>query len=229
MVAEFTDHTLKQKVYADLRRSIIMGHRLPGERIDVRQIARHYGTSVTPVREAMQMLNQEGLVAAKPHSGYRVTRLTLKQLKDLLELRRILELAAVEQAARRITGEQLAELEATYTGYTGDDDESYDRYTSENRRFHVLIAQASGNGELAELLGHVHDRLARCMVLRQAGETMQYGHAQIVEALRCRDAGQARLAMAAELDETNQIVLERLIQEQGDTWHLDASASQRVT
>ena len=117
MSAESGDHnTLKHKVYADLRQAIIMGRRQPGDKIDVRQIARHYGTSITPVREAMQMLNQEGLIVIKPHSGFRVTRLTLKQLKDLLDLREILEVAAVERAASRITEAQLAELEASYSG-----------------------------------------------------------------------------------------------------------------
>lgn len=213
-------NTLKHKVYTDLRRAIIMGHRLPGEKLDVRQIARHYGMSITPVREAMQMLNQEGLVAIKPHSSFRVTHLTLKQLQDLLDLREILELAAVERAARRITEDQLDLLGASYTGYTGDDDESYTRYTAENRQFHVLIAQASGNQELCEMLGHLHDRLARFMVLRQAGKTMQYSHTRIIEALRSRDAALARQAMLDELSETRQIVLERVIQKQGNVWHV---------
>lgn len=217
--------TLKHQIYTELRRSIIMGHRLPGEKIDVRQIARHYGTSITPIREALQMLNQEGLVTIRPHSGYLVMQLTLKQLRDLFDLREILELAAAERAARRITPEQLEELEGVSAGYTGDDDDSYARYTAENRRFHTLIAQATGNHELAEMLGNLHDRLARFMVLRHAGETMHHSHACIIEALCARDADAARQAMLDELNETREIVLDRVIQEQGDTWRL---SQQRV-
>lgn len=218
--AGIENSTLKNRIYTELRRSIIMGHRLPGERIDVRQIARHYGTSVTPVREALQMLNQEGLVTIKSHSRYLVTQLTLKQLRDLLDLREILELASVERAATRITEKQLKELEAVYAGYTGDDDESYTRYTNENRRFHCLIAQATGNHELAAMLGHLHDRLARFMVLRRAGQTMQHSHARIVEALRNHDVDVARQAVLDELTDTRQIVLEQIIQEEGHSWHL---------
>jgi DNA-binding GntR family transcriptional regulator len=221
VLKEAGNSTLKNKIYVELRSSIIMGHRLPGEKIDVRQLAQGYGTSITPVREALQMLNQEGLVTIKSHSGYLVTQLTLKQLRDLLELREILELASVERAATRITEDQIAELKAVYAGYTGDDDESYARYTAENRRFYVLIARATGNQELAEMLGHLHDRLARFMVLRRAGETMQYTRAHIVEALHSRDVGKARQAMLNELLDTRQVVLERVIQEQGDSWQLD--------
>lgn len=212
--------TRKHRIYADLRRSVIMGRRLPGERIDARELARRYGTSITPVREALQMLHQEGLVTIKPHVGYLVTQVTLKQLRDLMELREILELAAVERAASRITSQQLRELEEIYAGYTGDDDESYARYTAENRTFHCAIAQATGNQELTDVLGHLHDRLARFMVLRHAGETMQYSHARIVEALRARRADEACRAMRDELIETHEIVMERVIQEQGDYWAL---------
>jgi DNA-binding GntR family transcriptional regulator len=217
---EAGDGTLKNRIYADLRRSIIMGHRLPGAKINVREIAEQYDASITPVREALQMLHQEGLVTIKPHSGYLVTRLTLKQLRDLFELREILELAAVERAARRISDPQIGEMERTYAGYSGDDDESYDRYTAENRRFHCLIAEATGNQELTEMLGHVHDRLARFMVMRRAGHNMQQSHARIIQALRDRDPEAARDALSDELADTRSIVLDRVIEEQGAGWHV---------
>jgi DNA-binding GntR family transcriptional regulator len=219
---EIRNGTLKGGIYAELRRSIIMGHRLPGQKINIREIAQVYGSSITPIREALQMLEQEGLVTIRPHSGYLVTRLTLRQLRDLIELREILELASVERAAARITSEQLHELQAVYTGYTGDDDESYTRYTAENRRFHTLIARATGNQELADALGHLHDRLARFMVLRRTGQTMQYSHQRIVDALRAHDPSAARQAMLDELVDTREIVLNRVIQEQGDLWHVAA-------
>ena len=70
------------------------------------------------------------------------------------------------------------------------------------------------------MLGHLHDRLARFMVLRHAGETMQHSHARIIEALSAGDVVAARQAMYDELAETRQILLDRVIQDQGDTWHL---------
>jgi DNA-binding GntR family transcriptional regulator len=215
------DGTHKVRIYRDLRRAIIMGRRTPGDRIDAREESERYGTSITPVREALQMLDQEGLVEIRSHSGYLVTRLTLKQLSDLFDLREILELAGVDRAVERITEEQIDQLEQVYAGYTGDDDESYARYTAENREFHVRIAQAGGNAELAELLGHLHDRLARFMVVRHAGQTMQFSHRRIIEGLRSRNRESTRRALLEELLDTRQVVLERVIQEQGDAWELD--------
>lgn len=217
--------TSKKLIYKELRRSIIVGHRQPGERLDLDALTESYGTSVTPVRDALQMLSQEGLVSIKPRSGYFVTHITLKQLRDMLELREILEVASIERAVVRITEEQLEQLEHVHAGYTGEDDESYDRYMDENRRFHYLIAQASGNQELAEMLGHLHDRLARFMVLCRAGETLEPRHALLIEALRTREVATARQAILNEMNETHEAILERVIQEEGASWRLGARAS----
>jgi len=212
--------TSKDLIYEEVRRSIIMGHRKPGERLDLDALSKSYGTSITPVRDALQMLSHEGLVTIKPRSGYFVTHITLKQLSDMLELREILEVASAERAAIQITSEQLEQLEYVHAGYTGEDDESYERYMDENRRFHYLIAQASGNQELVEALGHLHDRLVRFMVMCRVGETLEPRHALVIEALRTRDVVAARQAMLDEVNETRETVLERVIQEEGAFWRL---------
>ncbi len=212
--------TSKSLIYKKLRRSIGVGHRKQGERLDLAALAESYGTSVTPVRDALQMLSQEGLVTIKPRSGYFVTHITLKQLRDMLELREILEIASVERAAVQITDKQLEQLEHVHSGYTGKDDESYERYMDENRRFHCLIAEASGNRELAEALGRLHDRLIRFMVLCRVGETLERRHALVIEALRTHDVATARQAMLDEINETRETILERVIQEEGAFWRL---------
>lgn len=160
------------------------------------------------------------MVTIKPRSGYFVTHITLKQLRDMLELREILEVASIERAAVRITEEQLEQLQHVHAGYTGEDDESYDRYMDENRHLHYLIAQASGNQELAEMLGHLLDRLARFMVMCRAGKTLEPRHARLIEVLCTRDVAAARQAILDEINETRDTILERVIQEEGAFWRL---------
>lgn len=215
--------TTKLKIYKEIRRSIIMGHRKPGERLDIDEIARQYNTSITPVRDALQMLTQEGLVSIKPRSGYFVTRMTLKQLRDMMELRKILELAAVERAAMRITPAQIQELRSVHAGYTGDDDVSYDRYTDENRKFHVSIAIASGNLELAEMISRLHDRLARFMVLRHAGQSQEFTHARIVDALEKHDPEAAKRALLDDIEVSHDEIIDEIIEEKADSWHVDTT------
>lgn len=213
--------TSKTRIYREVRRAIIMGHCRPGERLDVEELARRYETSVTPVRDALQMLDQEGLVMIKPRSGYFVARITLKELRDMMDLRKILEVAAIERAALRITEEQVAALRSVHAGYTGDDDESYDRYTDENRNFHYSLAQASGNQELAVMLGHLMDRLARFMVLRHAGKSQEVTHARIVDALLSHDVDGARQALLDDIDTSRDAILDMVLEEESASWHLD--------
>ena len=222
--AVYSDDTSKERIHRELRRDIIMGHLGPGERLSVNDLAARYGISITPIRDALQMLGQEGLVTIRPRSGYFVTSITLKQLRDLLDLREILEVAAVERSAVRVTAAELDELAHVHAGYTGDDDESYDRYTDENRRFHQLVANASGNQELAAELARVHDRLARFMVMRHAGATQPHTHARIQEALRAHDVAAAREAMLEEINETRDMLLDRVMQEEGSYWALGTHA-----
>lgn len=220
MVPKQIEETSKILIYKKLRRSVIMGHRESGERLNVEAIAQEYNTSVTPVRDALQMLNHEGLVVIKPRSGYFVASITLKQLRDLLDVRRILELSAVERGALRINEEQIHELQIVHAGYTGDDDESYDRYTDENRRFHYLVAKASGNNELADMVGRLHDQLARFMVMRRAGKTMEVTHKRIVEALDAHDVEAARQALLDDIDRAHEAILDSVMEEDAESWHL---------
>jgi len=220
MFPSWEDDTSKNAIYVELRRSILMGYRKPGERFEVESVAQQYNTSVTPVRDALQMLSQEGLVVVKPRSGYFVARTTLKQLRDLLDMRHILELAAVERAAERITPEQIAELRAVHGGYTGDDDVSYDRYTDENRRFHVLLAKASGNNELAQLMGRLHDRLAPFMVMRHGGRTQVETHKHIIDALEAHQVETAREMLLDDIEKSHESILDKVLQKEAETWHV---------
>lgn len=220
MFPVWEDDTSKSAIYVELRRSILMGHQKPGERFDVEAIAQQYNTSVTPVRDALQMLSQEGLVNIKPRSGYFVARTTLKQLRDLLDMRHILELAAVERAAVKITDEQIAELRAVHAGYTGDDDVSYDRYTDENRRFHYLLAKASGNNELTQLMGRLHDRLAPFMVMRHGGRTQVETHKRIIDAIATHDVETAREALLDDIEKSHESILDKILQKEAETWHV---------
>jgi DNA-binding GntR family transcriptional regulator len=215
-----SDKTSKSVIYRKLRRSIIMGNRESGERLNPEALAEEYSTSVTPVRDALQMLSHEGLVVIKPRSGYFVATITLKHLRDLLDVRRILELSAVERAANRVTPAQIEELKAIHAGYTGDDEESYDRYTDENRNFHYLLAKASGNNELAELVAKLHDQLARFMVMRKAGKTMEVTHKKIIDAMEAHEVETARQALLEDIERAHEAILDSIIEEDSETWHL---------
>ena len=166
------------------------------------------------------MLSQEDLVTIKPRSGYYVTLVTLKELNDMLELREIMELAAVERAADKITPQQIEALERVHAGFTDDNDETYSRYTEENHDFHYLVAKASGNDELARQIGHLHDRLARFMIIVRSGKYMADIHGRLIKRLKSRDSAGAKKTLKKELDEARRAIMDRIMQEEAGSWHL---------
>ena len=220
MCAAKLDETNKSLIYKKLRRSIIMGHRNSGTRLNIDELANEYNTSVTPVRDALQMLNNEGLVEIKPRSGYFVAHITLHKLRELLDIRRLLELAAVERAAKRNNPELIQEMRRVHAGYTGDDDEAYDRYTDENRHFHYLLGKASGNDELAEMIGKLHDQLARFMVIRRAGPTLERTHSLIIDAIEAGDTETARQALLNDIDPAHDAILDDVLAGEGKSWRI---------
>ncbi len=215
-----TGNATKHIIYRRIRSDIITGSKKPGERLSIDVLKNEFGTSVTPVRDALQMLNQEDLVTIKPRSGYYVTLVSLKELNDMLELRQILELAAVERAAEKITHEQIAVLENVHAGYTNEENETYSRYTEENQDFHYLVAKASGNQELARQIKHLHDRLARFVVIVRSGKYMIDIHMRLIKKLEAHDPVGAKKTLQKELDEGRRAIMDKIMQEEAGFWHL---------
>jgi DNA-binding GntR family transcriptional regulator len=128
--------------------------------------------------------------------------------------------ASIERAVSNATPEQIAALRSVHAGYTGDDDLSYDRYTDENRRFHYLLAQASGNHELTQLMGRLHDRLARFMVMRHGGSTQMETHERIVDAIEARDLEAAREALIDDIERSHESILDKVLREEAQSWQV---------
>ncbi|MEN8212525.1 MAG: GntR family transcriptional regulator [Thermodesulfobacteriota bacterium] len=214
----------KHIIYKKIRTDIITGKKKPGERLSIDILKNDFGTSVTPVRDALQMLNQEDLITIKPRSGYYVAKVSLKELNDMLELRQILELAAIERAAEKINPKQIAALEKVHAGYTNENDETYSRYTKENRNFHYMIAQASGNHELAHQIGHIHDRLARFTTIVRSGKHMIDIHGRLIEHLKAHDPAKAKTALQEELDQGRTAIMDKIMQEEASSWHMGTNS-----
>lgn len=215
--------TSKQRVYKQLRRAIVLGQLEPGEKLQLDDLAARYDTSVTPVREALQMLTQEDLITSKPHSGYFVTQMTVKKLADLFELREILELAAIQRAVPQISEAQLEQLENVHSTNLQDDIDSYERAVIENKQFHYLIALASGNLELAGMLGKVHDQLARFFVSVHSPDEVIQIHSKLINALRSHDVVLARQTLLDEINETRDFTFMHVIEKEGTAWYLGTS------
>lgn len=177
-------------------RSDILDQRIPiGEILLEKEVAARLSVSKTPVREALALLCQEGLVQLFPRRGYVVRGLSVQEVLDTFDLRVILEGAAAERAARHLTADELdllAELcehDCCRTSQLGDNAQREDMLHSLD--FHLIIARGSRN----QLLATDVERLLRAS-RRITAIGFTYGHhAGIVDALRARDPAASRRAM----------------------------------
>src|SRR5215210_2300727 len=103
--------TIKDEIYAALRERIVFGEIGPGDRLVETDLAARFGVSKTPVREALLMLEAEGLVRLRAHRGAEVSRLTRAEWDDLIYLRDVLEIGALDDIVATMNGADFAVAE----------------------------------------------------------------------------------------------------------------------
>ena len=131
---------LRDVVFQTLRQAILYGELKPGERLMEVHLAERLGVSRTPIREAIRKLELEGLVVMIPRRGAVVASITEKDLKDVLEVRRTLEILAGEVACERITPKLLEELKEAGEEFGRlKDAEDVNCLADADVRFHEII------------------------------------------------------------------------------------------
>lgn len=195
------DTSLAGDVARRLEEDILRGAIRPGQRLDERELSERYGVSRTPVREALQRLSASGLASARGRQGLQVSQFSVADLLDALSVVASMEALAASQAARRITQEQRAVLEAEHAACgaaiaAGD----YDAFYDANIRFHDAIAAASHNRVLQDELRRLSVKTApyRRAITFQPGRMPQSQpeHAAVLAAILRNDATAAGERMA---------------------------------
>lgn len=139
-----------QRIRVELENDIVDGRLLPGARIDPEELARRYGCSRTPVREALQALEASGLLRVQAKRGTFVAELTAEDLMERFEVMAEIEALCATLACRRALPDALAAIEAAMEGCeAAAQDADLDGYYCENTKFHRAIYAASGNRFLA--------------------------------------------------------------------------------
>ena len=188
---------LRDVVFQTLRKAILRGELKPGERLMEIALANKLGVSRTPVREAIRMLEQEGLVIMIPRKGAQVAQITMKDLNDVLEVRMGLEELAMQFACKRITPEQVAELRRALLEIErllATDDVT--ALAQADVDFHDIIYRATDNRRLNQIINNVREQMYRYRVeylkdSRIRGTLLQE-HREIYQAVAARDTEKAR-------------------------------------
>lgn len=152
---------LTELAYLHIKRYILDGTFSEGTKLTEDTLAARLGISKSPVREALNRLESEGLVSIEPRRGAYVRRFTLQEACDLYGLREVLEVHAVGLA--RITPSFLKDLADSIERIKADlDERNAIAYVEEDIRFHNLIAAATGNKELCRILENISQKTALC-------------------------------------------------------------------
>lgn len=190
---------LRDHVQEALREAIISGRFRSGDKLNERLLAAELGVSTTPVKEALQRLQIDGLVRIEPRRGA-YARFNAEQAEQMMLARAALEGMIAREAARRASDDDLAGLDH-HVAEMGDATQAgaVEQLILLNERFHDAIQVASGCAYLASLLDgqRMYDHAARIALLGDPAERKRAlrEHRAIARALADRDADRAEAAM----------------------------------
>ncbi len=192
---------------AYIKKRLISGEFASGARLTEEGLARDLGLSRTPVREAIRRLVADGVLRFKPNSGTFVAEWTDDEIRQIFDLRTLLEAQIAEAAALSITPQELAALEEVQRELEAAADRRGDaalqRRSALNRRFHALIAAASRKTRLAGALASaiempIVQQTFRRYSAKQATRSLAH-HQELLDALRARDPQWARAVMTSHI------------------------------
>ena len=209
---------LRDVVFNTLRRAILKGELKPGERLMEIALADKLGVSRTPIREAIRKLELEGLVVMAPRKGAKVASITERDLNDVLEVRKGMEVLAISLACKRITGEELEKLETIEQSFQKlIESGNLTELAEMDVKFHDIIYQATNNQRLVQLLNNLREQMYRYRMeyLKDIAvrRTLAEEHKAICRALRERDEQQAEQYVSIHIDNQQKAIIRSLNQE----------------
>jgi DNA-binding GntR family transcriptional regulator len=203
---------LRDHVYDILQRAIIAGEIAPGGRVRDQDLAAQLGVSRTPVREALQRLEDEGLVETVPGALTRITPLDTRAARDAFPVVAALHALATRLGVPRLTPADMTAMEAANARLAAAlDSRTVPEAIAADDSFHGVLLQVAGNGEIAPALARLMPKVRRLEFARfgsLAGRRSVEQHAAILAACARGAAGEA-----AALVEENWLTLGQLIVE----------------
>lgn len=199
------DETLADKIKQGVLSQILDGRLRPGEMINLSDLASVYGTSKTPVRDALTALQEQGIIESLPYRGFFLRPIDINDLGEMHFVRELLECAAVGLACHTISDDELAVLEeienrALALSDDGSNAAERDRVSSQ---FHLLVARASRNDRLYKMIEQIQLDVRRIQYARlhvPHSVQLHSEHSDIVAALKRHDFAAAVRAMREHLN-----------------------------
>jgi DNA-binding GntR family transcriptional regulator len=206
-----------ERAYRNLKAGIVEGRYRPGAALSEVSLASEHGMSRTPIREGLARLWQERYLDRVVGHGYFVARVTVQQIHDTFDVRRLLEGAAAARAAELATPADVERLRGLALVPIGASQE-YRQSETANVQFHLAIAACARNSLALELIERCLAQVDRFMSLGVSfgpfTETATQAHLGIVDAIAAHDAAAARVRMEEHLDCGSRLMKDALLRGQ---------------
>ncbi|MEB8389433.1 GntR family transcriptional regulator [Rhodobacteraceae bacterium KMM 6894] len=208
--------TAQELVHASVRKMLMDGDLVCGQRLIVRDLAERFGTSTMPVREALRRLVAENALEDSPNRGVIVPEITLEAVTDLIRIRCVIEGQAAEWAAATITGLELAECMSTNDAMEVQiKNRALEAYLHLNRDFHFAIYRAARSTALMQVIDRLWLRAGPWLTIkRQGDEEPFFGvayHHDLLTALHAGDGVRARQALVSDITEAGNNILRWIV------------------
>ena len=196
---------LRDVVFNTLRNAILTGELSPGERLMEIKLADKLGVSRTPIREAIRKLELEGLVVNTPRKGAEVANISAEDLRDVLEVRRSLEVLAISLACEKMTEETLELLYENIDAFKHSiDAKATSDIASVDVTFHDIIYKSTGNNRLIQILNNISEQMYRYrfeyIKNKESWNRLVEEHLNIYEAIKNRDKDLAVKSILLHID-----------------------------
>lgn len=198
----------------EVRERLLNGSLQPGQRLRVEPLTRELGMSPTPIREALRLLQADGLVEYRPHHGIVVLEVSAEATAEVYQLRALLEPYAAELAVRKLTSERLGELEELHELLTTAARTDSLTLSDHNRAWHWALYQSGDSQLLNDFIRRLWDAFPWRTMWAVPGRTelTLQEHDAIMEAIRARDSARASALMKAHIVSGRSTVLGQLRQ-----------------
>ena len=209
--------SLSDAAYHELKSRIIDGRLAGGAGVSEAELSLALGLGKAPVRAALARLAQDGLVTPVARRGWRIAPVTLADILDVFQLRRVIEPLAARLATERgVDAALLKRLDVgCKAGYVPGQAASQRAFLAANRAFHLAIAEAAGSPRLLRMLTNLLDEAERALLLglalRDRSDEIQHEHQVLIDAMAAGDVPTAERIVVEQIDEARDMVVAALM------------------
>jgi len=197
---------LHEQIYERLKRNLMMGRFMPGQKLPLRGLAKSLGTSLMPVRDALQRLESTGCVVSMPNRTMMVPEFGAKQLQDICTLRTILEVETARRAATMRTDAELEKLRVHVEDICrSEETNDIDLFLEANYHFHMQVADMSRLSFIGNLLEplwmHIGPSVRQSVPNEALFQSAARNHEEAYHAIVARDPQAAVIAIQRDIME----------------------------